>query len=209
MRRAVFFCQRSLPNGAPRSTLVRSAASSASSCGSLTRLSQSSGRRSGPRCSNDGTIDWPSPAREDHGHCSARPTSPARSGFRFYVPDHRQEVLVLLDRKGLEPALPNVSARVVPAVVAQNVGCKQPLHPSTQLTISVGPEHQVEVVRHQTPSQDPHRHACTGLLDKFDEPLVVVILVKNILLRVAAVQNMIANSSDGSSCGSWHSTMLP
>jgi hypothetical protein len=66
----------------------------------------------------------------------------------------------------------------------------------------------VEVVRHQTPSQDPHRRACTGLLDKFDEPLVDVIIVKHILPRVAAVQNVIANPSDGSSCGSWHRTML-
>jgi len=33
----------------------------------------------------------------------------------------------------------------------------------------------------------------------------VVILVKHILPRVAAVQNVVANPSDGSSCGSWHS----
>ncbi len=37
---------------------------------------------------------------------------------------------------------------------------------------------------------------------------VVVILVKHILPHVAAVQNVVANPSDGSSCGSWHSTML-
>jgi hypothetical protein len=37
----------------------------------------------------------------------------------------------------------------------------------------------------------------------------VVILLRNILLRIAAVQNVVANPSDGSSCGSWHSTMLP
>jgi len=29
------------------------------------------------------------------------------------------------------------------------------------------------------------------------------------LPRVAAVQNVVANPPDGSSCGSWHSTMLP
>ncbi len=38
---------------------------------------------------------------------------------------------------------------------------------------------------------------------------VVVILVKHILPRVAAVQSVLANPSDGSSCGSRHSTMLP
>ena len=37
----------------------------------------------------------------------------------------------------------------------------------------------------------------------------VVILVKHILPRVAAVQDVVANASDGSSCGSSHSTMLP
>jgi hypothetical protein len=38
---------------------------------------------------------------------------------------------------------------------------------------------------------------------------VVVILVKHIVRRVAAVQNAIANPSDGRSCGSWHSVVLP
>ncbi len=38
---------------------------------------------------------------------------------------------------------------------------------------------------------------------------VVVILVKQILPRFAAVQNVVANPSDGSSCGSWQSARLP
>ena len=37
----------------------------------------------------------------------------------------------------------------------------------------------------------------------------VVILAIHILPNVAAVQNVVANPSDGSSCGSWHSAMLP
>jgi hypothetical protein len=36
---------------------------------------------------------------------------------------------------------------------------------------------------------------------------VAVILVKHILQRVAAVQNVVTNPSDGSSCGPWHSTI--
>ena len=35
---------------------------------------------------------------------------------------------------------------------------------------------------------------------------VVVIIVQHILPRVTEVQNVVANPSDGSSCGSWHST---
>ncbi len=38
---------------------------------------------------------------------------------------------------------------------------------------------------------------------------VVVIPVKQILPRCAAVQNVVARPSDGSSCGSWHRAMLP
>jgi hypothetical protein len=40
-------------------------------------------------------------------------------------------------------------------------------------------------------------------------PLVVVIVVEYMLPRVAAIQNVIANPSYGSSCGSWHTAMLP
>ena len=38
---------------------------------------------------------------------------------------------------------------------------------------------------------------------------VVVILVKHMLPRIATVQNVVANPSDGSSYGLWHSAMLP
>jgi len=77
------------------------------------------------------------------------------------------------------------------------------------LTISVGPDHQVEVVRHQAPSQDPYRHECTGLLHKFDEPLVVVILLKYILPHVAAVSKRGSKSLRWKLVRFWHSTMLP
>jgi len=59
------------------------------------------------------------------------------------------------------------------------------MHRLTQFTISVGPEHEMEVVRHQTPSQNPHRQASASPFDQLYERPIVVDLMKDLLARIA------------------------
>jgi hypothetical protein len=63
-----------------------------------------------------------------------------------------------------------------PAVIAANVRRKQPMHPPSQFAITIGPQHEMEVARHDTPSQSPRRQACAPLFHELHECLMVVSL---------------------------------
>src|SRR5262249_9953478 len=65
------------------------------------------------------------------------------------VSQHRQQVVVLLDRKGLETPLPHMAARGVVFVITANVSREQPLHPAAQIAVFVRPQDQMEVVGHE------------------------------------------------------------
>jgi len=47
-------------------------------------------------------------------------------------------VVVVLDREGLEAALPDMAAGAVAAVIATGVGGEQPLHPAPEVAIGLG-----------------------------------------------------------------------
>src|SRR5262249_40907476 len=70
------------PNGVPRSTLRRKAASSASLFGSCTSSSQAACRGTGPGSSQGSSGGRSHSGRLDQPQSSARATRPARSAFR-------------------------------------------------------------------------------------------------------------------------------
>jgi len=67
-------------------------------------------------------------------------------------------MVIILDRKSLESALPDVPRRVVMALIAADVRGQQPVHPATEVAVSRGPDDQVEMIGHQAEGQHPHRH---------------------------------------------------
>ncbi len=73
------------------------------------------------------------------------------------ITQHGEEVLVALDGKGFEPSLPDVPAAAVVAMVAANVTREQPLHPASEVAIGLRPKHEMKMVRHQAPADQPHR----------------------------------------------------
>ena len=79
----------------------------------------------------------------------ARPGGPQRVAFD--VTTDGEKVIVVLDRKTLEPALINVAfARaVMMGVISHRVGRGDPAHEAAHLAALIGPQHQVPVVRHQ------------------------------------------------------------
>lgn len=54
--------------------------------------------------------------------------------IQFDVAQHGQKMLVLLDGKRLEPALPDMAAGLVPPVIPSDMRRQQPLYPSSQAT---------------------------------------------------------------------------
>jgi len=70
-------------------------------------------------------------------------------------------VLILLDGKSLETALPHVAAGAVMAMITPHVAGQQPLHEPAQVAVVVRPEHEVKMIRHQAEAHDPHRQAAS------------------------------------------------
>ena len=79
---AVFFCQRSAPNGAPRTTDRRNAASSPSVWVLLTCSVQLAGMAKGPSPNQGTCVAWTRCHKLDQRQCSARATRLALSGLR-------------------------------------------------------------------------------------------------------------------------------
>ena len=56
------------------------------------------------------------------------------------VTQQHAEMVVLLNRKGFEPALPDVPAGVVMPLVAADMRGQQPVHPPAEVAVACGPE---------------------------------------------------------------------
>jgi DNA invertase Pin-like site-specific DNA recombinase len=95
-----------------------------------------------------------------------------------------------LDREALEPPLPDVAARAVAAMIPPHVRRHQPLHPAREVAVRTRPDDQVEVIRHQTPRDNPHRHALARRDHQLHKRRVVVRVVEHLRPRVAAVEHV-------------------
>jgi hypothetical protein len=109
-----------------------------------------------------------------------------------------------LDGEGLEPALPDVSTGMVMPLVAPDMGCQEPVHPAAQVPVAGRPEGQVEMIGHQTIGQHPHGIPEGRLGNDLNERVVIAILVKDLGTGITPVQDVVAETSGGSTGGAWH-----
>jgi hypothetical protein len=123
------------------------------------------------------------------------------------ITKHGQKVFILLDRKCLEPPLPDMAAASVVAMVAADVGSHQPLHPPAQVAVRSGSQHQMKVIGHQAIAQDVHGQALARGFQG-DEGSVVLVLMEDLVPAVAAIEDVIDPVSQGSASGAWHAATL-
>ena len=88
-------------------------------------------------------------------------------------------MLIFLDGKRFEPALPDVTAGSVTPKVAAHVRGHQPVHPAAYVAVPARPERQVEVIGHQAIGKNAHRSANTRLRHQVEERVVVVGFMKH------------------------------
>lgn len=129
-------------------------------------------------------------------------------GIPLDIPQHGQQVLVLLDGERFESPLPDVAGGLVMLVVAADVRGEQPLHPAGQIAVLARPEDQVKVIRHQTISEQPHRHNFVGGREEADERLVIGRLMKDPLAGISAAEDVVTVSTGGVAVRSGHRRML-
>jgi hypothetical protein len=120
------------------------------------------------------------------------------------VPQHGQQVLVLLDRKRLEASLPDMPASAVMPMIASHVAGEQPLHPAPQIAVLSRPDNQVKMIRHHAIAQHAHRQPLARPRDQPDEGRVIIVFVEDLGPRVATIEHMITNAAHRSSSCARH-----
>lgn len=129
----------------------------------------------------------------------------------LHVPQNRQQMIVRLNRERLETALVQraCSRRAMRRVPTLRVGDRQPTHELRQVAIATRPKHEMPVIGHDAPSQNPHRQTPLGLGDHLFERLIVSCLSENTDTPHGSIQHMVGISPAGNSQSSWHGRKLP
>jgi hypothetical protein len=81
---------------------------------------------------------------------------------------------------------------------------RQPQHETRQVSVALGPEHQVPVVGHDAEKQHGHWHDLERIDQGAHERRVIALAAKQVHSRDAAVENVMDDSAGGDACGSWH-----
>ncbi len=120
-------------------------------------------------------------------------------GVAFDVAQHSKQVVVFLDGKAFESPLPNVSARMIVMMVASDMCGEQPGHVVAELAVFAWPKGEVEMVGHQAKGQQADGNMLIGLVQEFEEGVVVAILVKDGAPSVPAIEHVVAMPAQGDS----------
>jgi len=107
------------------------------------------------------------------------------------IAEYGQIMFVLLDRKGLEPPLPDMAAAAVMTVITTHMGRQQPLHPTAEIAVVVRPKDQMEMVGHQAITEQPHRQSLGCLDEQLNESGVVRVFMKDFRAGVAAIEDVV------------------
>jgi hypothetical protein len=113
-------------------------------------------------------------------------------------------MFVLLDRKSLKTALPDVPAAMIVLAVTPYVRVEQPVHPPAQVAILGGDNDQVEVVGHQAKAQNGKGNFNTGMGHRFKKGLIIGLFTKDRGAIIAPIEHMIANPANRSSARTRH-----
>src|SRR5271157_3742614 len=140
------------------------------------------------------------PGVGDHGRAQ---------GVGLDVPQHHQEVLVVLDHRAPESALPDMSRGTVAPVILPRVSHSQRLeNPADRLT-GIGLQEEMEMVAHQAIAQQPEGVAATSPAQRLEEGVAVAVVGEDVVPVVAPVQRMIDQSVVDGAGKSSHAWTLP
>jgi len=117
-------------------------------------------------------------------------------------------MVVILNGERLEPPLSDMAAVAIAAVIASGVAHEQRLHPAAQVAVGSGADRQVEEVGHRAVPEDIHGEPVAGVDDGLDEGVIVPGLTEDGNAAVAAVEDVVLHSANGSPGSSRHAIMV-
>ena len=115
----------------------------------------------------------------------------------------------MLDGKGLKPALPYMATGVMPSMITANMGCQEPLHPTTQITVFMRPESQMKMIRHQTIGQHAHWCPLTCFIQQCGKRFIVSSRMEDLCASIPSIDDVIAVVGCRRPRGSWHADRSP
>ncbi len=115
-------------------------------------------------------------------------------------------MIVFLDRKRLETALVQRARarRAMRGAPTLRVRDRQPPHEFRQVAVAARPKHEMPMIGHNAPRQNPHRQPALGLSNHFLERLEITLFPKNPHPPRCSVQHVVRISSAGNSQSSRH-----
>jgi len=119
-------------------------------------------------------------------------------------PRHARSNSHAADRKRLESTLPDMAGRMVMAMVTTNVSGEQPLHEVAEVSVVSGPNHQMEVVGHQTIGEQTDGRPLPGFVKEFQEGDIIAVFMEHRAASVATIQDVVAITTLRSSTGARH-----
>ena len=132
-------------------------------------------------------------------------------GIPFHITANGAEVLVILHRNRLEPALIQVSvaAAVTVSMTTLRVCQRQPTRKPIQSTIFPRPHHQMPMIRQHTTSQQPRLGPFHCLFQHPHKNLVVALFLKDPQPCVCTIEHVVNQAAIVCSFWSSHPHNLP
>ena len=113
-------------------------------------------------------------------------------------------MLILLDRKTFEPALPNMTMTSVMLVIAADMSRQEPLHKRAECFRCFGLYHEMEVVGHQAKTEKDHRMFGLGRGKQVKESAVVSFFVEDDCAAISPIDDMVCETGDLSAWDARH-----
>ena len=117
-------------------------------------------------------------------------------GVPQHIPEHGEEVSVLLDGKTFEAALPDMPLAAVVPMVAADMAGHPPLHEGTEGIRMHGLQHRMKMVRHQAKAKYLDGILALGRDEQIEEGLIVAGFVENSCATIASIQHMVGMATE-------------
>ena len=128
-------------------------------------------------------------------------------GIEQDIAEDGEQVVVLLNGKTLEPALPDMAVTAVVPMVATDVTGHPPLHERTESVIGSRRYHEMKMVGHQAEAKNLNRISGFRRAEQVEEGGIVGVLMKDGHAAVATVQDVIGVTSAGAARNARHEAL--
>jgi len=111
------------------------------------------------------------------------------------IPEHGEEMAVLLNGETFEATLPDMAMAVVVPMIAAHMTGQPPLHERTERRLGGRLQHQMKMIGHHTEAKDLDGKLGLGRGEQVQEGAIVPVFVEDKSAPIAAIEDMVGVAS--------------